>query len=296
MVDTYIEEAGHLQMFLDLRGSDTDYLGSVGVLCVTGFSCGIPEEEIAEIILESITKYNNQGADSAIEFLSESEIIIHSKNEDTNKAQKNKQSNMDQKKITDKIEEKTQEEINKYKRSDGLFDWYMVFDIKNTATQKQIREAFIKLRSELSGVTETDNIQKAVRYSLLLAGIKQIGDKEKREKYDRFCRYTYGRAQLLTALETTRQNIEMEKMPDISFINKADTRLKRISLIAFPFFVVATLFRFSKDMGYRWDIDDVSLTTALLIMASVLCLLIAFTRISDWINGDKPPPSPADER
>ena len=68
-----------------------------------------------------------------------------------------------------------------------------------------------------------------------------------------------------------------------NFINKrANTRFKRISLVLFPFAVSVALFRLAEDLDdYGWE---PSLSFILFFMASVLCLLFAFTSLGDWLE------------
>lgn len=65
-------------------------------------------------------------------------------------------------------------------------------------------------------------------------------------------------------------------------VHRANTRTKRIALLAFPFFAVIALYRWEQDLDhYRWE---PSLSFLIFSMASVLCLLLAFTRLWDWID------------
>ena len=67
--------------------------------------------------------------------------------------------------------------------------------------------------------------------------------------------------------------------------DRADTKAKRIALLAFPFLTVITLYRWAQDLKhYEWE---PSLSFFIFAMASAMCLLIAFTRLGDWINTPK---------
>ena len=71
--------------------------------------------------------------------------------------------------------------------------------------------------------------------------------------------------------------------PKKKFFERANTRTKRLVLLAFPFFAVTTLYRGVQDLDhYRWE---PSLSFFLFALASMLCLMIAFTRLGDWIEG-----------
>ncbi len=65
-------------------------------------------------------------------------------------------------------------------------------------------------------------------------------------------------------------------------LSRADTRFKRIALVAFPFFAVACIFRWYRDVNYSGDFP--SALFVLLFMASGLCLLLALTKMGDWLN------------
>lgn len=67
-------------------------------------------------------------------------------------------------------------------------------------------------------------------------------------------------------------------------LDRANTRAKRLALLAFPFFAVVALYRWAQDLDhYRWE---PSLSFLLFTMASALCLLIAFTRLGDWLRSE----------
>lgn len=64
---------------------------------------------------------------------------------------------------------------------------------------------------------------------------------------------------------------------------RADNRTKRLAVLAFPFFAIITFYRWVHDFDkYDWP----SLSFLLSTMATVLCLLIAFTRLGDWLCGE----------
>jgi len=65
---------------------------------------------------------------------------------------------------------------------------------------------------------------------------------------------------------------------------RVNTRAKRLALLAFPFFAVVALYRWVQDLDhYHWE---PSLSFLLFTMASALCLLIAFTRLGDWLHSE----------
>ena len=67
-------------------------------------------------------------------------------------------------------------------------------------------------------------------------------------------------------------------------LDRADTRAKRLALLAFPFFTVVAIYRWVQDIDhYRWE---PSLSFLLFTMASALCLLIAFTHLGDWLRSE----------
>ena len=63
--------------------------------------------------------------------------------------------------------------------------------------------------------------------------------------------------------------------------DNANTRGKRIALVAAPFFGVAAIFRLVRDNDYG---DVPSALFVLLAMATILCLLVALTRLGDWLG------------
>lgn len=67
-------------------------------------------------------------------------------------------------------------------------------------------------------------------------------------------------------------------------IDRVDSKIKRIAILAFPFFAIVAMYRWAQDIDhYRWE---PSLPFMLFTMASVFCLLIAFTKLGDWLQGD----------
>lgn len=62
---------------------------------------------------------------------------------------------------------------------------------------------------------------------------------------------------------------------------RANTRGKRLVLIACPFFAITAIYRWMQDIDrHHWE---PSLPFIIFAMASALCLLIAFTSLGDWI-------------
>lgn len=62
-------------------------------------------------------------------------------------------------------------------------------------------------------------------------------------------------------------------------LKRADTKAKRIALTVLPFSSLIAFFRWKHDYG------DLSLSFLLFAISSILCLLIIFTRLEDWIQG-----------
>lgn len=64
-------------------------------------------------------------------------------------------------------------------------------------------------------------------------------------------------------------------------LGRANTRFKRIALLAFPFFAIVAIYLWNRYV----DHGDSALSFMLFTMASVLCLLIAFTSLDAWLRG-----------
>ncbi len=70
----------------------------------------------------------------------------------------------------------------------------------------------------------------------------------------------------------------------VRFIRKAaNTRLKRIAAIALPFALTVSAYLLHDEWGYRWE---PTLAFTLSAMLTVLCGLLAFTSLSDWLRAD----------
>lgn len=178
--------------------------------------------------------------------------------------------------------DETQELINVYKRSDGVMDWYKVLGVSKIATDAQIEMAFHLLSATYHPKTGSGGKESAVRYALLQKAFEELSDPARRKRYDAFCRFQYDHARLLVAIDTERQKQQIAKMPGAieRLLHRVDTRPKRIALLAFPFLAVIAGYRLDRDVDYY---GDPSLSFFLFFMASVLCLLIAFTRLGDWL-------------
>lgn len=180
----------------------------------------------------------------------------------------------------------TQSFIDAYKRPDGIMDWYRVLDIPCSAPQEQIEFAFQILSATFHPKTGTGDKEGVVRYVLVQKAFEELNDPARRKRYDAFCRFQYDQARLLTAIETEKQRLQIVKMPKGigRLLCRANTRAKRLALLAFPFFAAVVLFRLKRDLDH--DSWEPSLSFLVFSMASALCLLLAFTRLYDWI--DKP--------
>lgn len=177
------------------------------------------------------------------------------------------------------MDHETQALIDAYRRHDGVIDWYKVFDLPCTATQEQLEYAFAILSATFHPDGGSGDKEGAVRYALLQQGFKEIGDPALRKRYDAFCRAQHDHARLVTAIETARRKPTFWVM---RLFRRADTRAKRTALLAFPFFAVVAAFRLMHDLDhYDWE---PSLSFLLFSLASILCLLLAFTRLSGWVH------------
>ena len=188
------------------------------------------------------------------------------------------------------MDDETQAFINEFKRPDGAIDWYKVLDVPYTATREQIRDSFAILSATYGPGPEPQSKENTVRFVLIKQAFAELDDPAKRKKYDAFLRHQLDHARLLVAIDSERQRRQIEKSNPqvnfalISFINqRANSRLKRISLVLFPFVGSVALFRLAQDLDhYSWE---PSLSFVLFSMVSVLCLLVAFTTIGDWLSG-----------
>lgn len=184
------------------------------------------------------------------------------------------------------MNDETQTLIDAYKRPDGVMDWYKVLDIPRTAPPEQIELAFQILSATFHPKTGSGDKEGAVRYVLAQKAFEELQDPARRKKYDAFCRFQHDHARLLVAIDAERQKQQIEKLPTGArwLLDRADTCAKRLALLAFPFFAVVALYRLAQDLDhYSWE---PSLSFLLFTMASALCLLIAFTRLGDWLRSE----------
>ncbi len=188
------------------------------------------------------------------------------------------------------MDDETQAFINVFKRPDGVIDWYKVLDIPYTATQEQIRDSFSILSATYGSGPAPQSKEHSVRFVLIKQAFAELDAPAKRKKYDAFLRHQIDHSRLLLAIDTERQKQRIEKSnPQVksalsSFINRrANSRFKRISLVLFPFVGSVALFRLAQDLDhYSWQ---PSLSFFLFSMVSVLCLLVTFTSLGDWLSG-----------
>jgi curved DNA-binding protein CbpA len=188
------------------------------------------------------------------------------------------------------MDDETQAFINQFKRPDGAIDWYKVLEVPYTASQEQIRDSFAILSATYGPGPEPQSKENTVRFVLIKQAFTELDDPAKRKKYDAFLRHQHDHARLLVAIDSERQRQQIEKSNPqgssalVSFISqRANTRFKRISLALFPFVGSVALFRLSEDLDhYSWE---PSLSFILFSMASVLCLLVSFTSLGDWLSG-----------
>lgn len=69
-----------------------------------------------------------------------------------------------------------------------------------------------------------------------------------------------------------------------SLINRADTPTKRKAILVLPFLAVTALFSMYRDASGFGYLDELSLRSVLLLMASILCGAIAFSNLSEWVK------------
>lgn len=180
--------------------------------------------------------------------------------------------------------------IDSYKGADGVLDWYRVLQVPRTATPEQIRDAFAILSATYGPSPEGRSKEKATRHVLLRQAFTELDDPARRRKYDAFLRHPESHARLLVAIETARQEHQAAHSSKRSgalrgLIGRADSRLKRVVLVAFPFFASVAFYVLAQDLDrYSWE---PSLSFILFTMASALCLLIAFTKLGDWLSGQQ---------
>lgn len=188
------------------------------------------------------------------------------------------------------MDNETQALINEFKRPDGAIDWYKLLDVPYTATREQIRNSFAILSAMYGPGPEPQSKENTVRFVLIKQAFSELDDPAKRKKYDAFLRHQLDHARLLVTIDSERQRQQIEKSNQqasfalVRFINqRANSRLKRISLVLFPFVGSVALFRLTQDLDhYSWE---PSLSFVLSFMASVLCLLAALTNLGDWLSG-----------
>jgi len=72
------------------------------------------------------------------------------------------------------------------------------------------------------------------------------------------------------------------KKPTTTWMNRVDTRGKRIALLAFPFTTVATLWTLYYDINYEGGL--LSLGFFIFGMLSALLLIFTFTRLGNWLS------------
>ena len=181
------------------------------------------------------------------------------------------------------MNDETQKLIDAFKRPDGIMDWYKVLDIPRTAPLEQIEVAFQILSATFHPKTGIGDIEGTVRYVLVQKAFEELGDPSRRKKYDSFCRSQYNHTRLLVALDAERQKQQIDKTPTglRRFFALANTRFKRLALMTFPFFAVIALYSLAHAINHS---DDTPLSFFLFGIAAVMCLLIAFTHLGDWIN------------
>ena len=188
------------------------------------------------------------------------------------------------------MDDETQAFIEEYKRPDGVMDWYRVLDVPRSATQEQIRKSFAIHSATFGLRTGGRSKEETVRHVLLNQVFAELDGPKRRKKYDAFLRHGQDHARLLVAIESERQRQQITQASTNSFSSaveivsrKVDSPLKRIALVAFPFLVVVAVFRLSLDLDHEsWEL---SLSFVLFAMAPALCLLIAFTKLGNWLSG-----------
>ena len=184
------------------------------------------------------------------------------------------------------MDDETQAFIDAYKRPDGVMDWYKVLDVPRSATQEQIRDSFAILSATFGPSPEGRTKEHTIRYVLLKQAFAELDDPARRKKYETLLRHGQDHARLLVAIESERQKQRITNSTSgivKTLSRKMDCPLKRIALVAFPFLLAVAIFRLPQDLDhYSWE---PSLSFVLFAMGSVLCLLIAFTKLGNWLSG-----------
>lgn len=186
------------------------------------------------------------------------------------------------------MNDETQSLIDNYKRQDGVVDWYKVLDIPRTAPPEQIEMAYQILSATFHPETYSGGKDGAVRYILVQKAFEELGNPARKKKYDAFCRFEFDHARLLTTIDAERQRQQISNTPigAMSVLYRVNSRPKRIALLVFPFFAVIAIYRLIDDMNrYSWE---PSLSFCIFFMASIGCILLSFTKIGDWLFGEKP--------
>lgn len=74
---------------------------------------------------------------------------------------------------------------------------------------------------------------------------------------------------------------------DPAFFDRADTRSKRISLVAFPFLFVIASYLVVRDTDWFYSFSELRIITMLFIVSAIVSPALALTKLSDWINGTR---------
>ncbi|NLX17401.1 MAG: hypothetical protein GXY45_10610 [Ramlibacter sp.] len=179
-----------------------------------------------------------------------------------------------------------QQYLDVYKTPDGVVDYYKVLSIPYNATPDQIEDAFLYISADYLSKESYASHEERAKYVLAKMGYSELSSPQKRKKYDSLLKAGFNHMRLLAAIEAERQKKKIEdhqantpEEPQI--LQQANTRGKRIALVAAPFFGVAAIFRLMRDNDYG---DPPSALFVLLAMATILCLLVALTRLGDWLG------------
>ena len=145
--------------------------------------------------------------------------------------------------------------IDSYKRPDGMVDYYKVLELTPAATEEQVRDSYAILEATYHPSPGGQTKEAIVKHVLIKQAFAELSNSEKRKKYDAFLRHQRDHARLLVALEAEKQRQAIAATPQpsnastsTSFLSSANTRSKRVALLAFPFFACVAIYRLAVSM------------------------------------------------
>lgn len=146
---------------------------------------------------------------------------------------------------------------DQFKTSRGVVDFYRFLGVSRKASHDEIAHAIMTKTS----VVESSGAENYLKITMLGIAQKHLATPAARAAYDRKLTPAWRR-----------------------MFNRADTRAKRVAILAFPFFAIIALYRWVQDTDGYWE---PSLSFFVFAAASVMCLFIAFTSLGDWMNASK---------